>query len=111
MYVDDAGPWMGILEAADLAVRSTYHQTKQKNPGQLVFERFMILPFNHVENCRYICHRKQSKIEKDVIRENSTRIDHNYNISDKVMVRRNQAYKYKTPFQGPYKIIQTRKST
>ena len=23
------------------------------------------------------------------------------------MVRRNQAYKYRTPFQGPYEIIQT----
>ena len=29
------------------------------------------------------------------------------NIGDKVLVRRNQAYKYEAPFQGPYKIIQT----
>ena len=32
-YVDDADPCMGILLAADFAVRSTYHQTKQKSPG------------------------------------------------------------------------------
>ena len=36
-YVDDSKTWIGILAAASFAVRSTYHQTKQKNPGQLVF--------------------------------------------------------------------------
>ena len=36
-YVDDAEPWMAILAAAAFAVRSMYHRTKQKSPGQLVF--------------------------------------------------------------------------
>ena len=67
----------------------------------------MILPTNHIANFRYICQRKQAYIEKCVIRENSTRTDHDYNIRDKVMVGRNQAYKYETPFQGPYENFQT----
>ena len=46
------------------------------------------------------------KIEKDVIRKNSTRIDHYHRAGDKVVVRRNQAYKYETPFQGLYEIVQ-----
>ena len=66
----------------------------------------MILPINHIENWGYIRQRKQSQIGKYVICKNSTRIDHDYNIGDKVMVRINQAYKYKTPFQGPYEIFQ-----
>ena len=49
-YVDDSDPWMGILAAADFVVKSTYHRTKQKSPGQFVFGRYMILPINHIEN-------------------------------------------------------------
>ena len=97
---------MEILSAAAFAVRSMSHRNKQKIPGQLVFGWYMILPINPVVNWRYIRHQKQAQIEKYVIHENSTRIDYDYNIGDKVMVRRKQAYKYKTPFQGPYEIIQ-----
>ena len=51
-YIDDADPRMGILAASSFTVRSRYHQTKQKSPGQLVFERDMILTIYHMENCR-----------------------------------------------------------
>ena len=51
-YVDDTDPWMGILAAAAFAVLSTYHRTKQKFPGQLVFFQDMILPINHVADWR-----------------------------------------------------------
>ena len=53
----------------------------------------MILPINHIENWIYIRQWKQAYNEKDVIRENSTGIDHNYRVGDKFTVRRNQAYK------------------
>ena len=53
-YIDEAEPWVGILAAADFAVRSTYHTTKGKSPGQLVFVRDMILPINQVADWRYI---------------------------------------------------------
>ena len=65
----------------------------------------MIPPVNHIENWRYMRQQKQTQIEIYVIRENSTRIDHNYNIGDKLLFRINQAYKYETPFQGPYEIF------
>ena len=48
-----------------------------------------------------------NKIVKDIMCDNSTRIDYNYKIGYKVMVRKNQAYKYETAFQGVYEIIQT----
>jgi transposase InsO family protein len=38
-YLDEEDPWKGILSAAAFAVRSTYHTTLQKTPGQLVFGR------------------------------------------------------------------------
>ena len=45
-------------------------------------------------------------MEKDVILKSSTRIKYYINNGDKVMVIRNQAYKYKTPFKGLYKLFQ-----
>ena len=102
IYVDDSDSWMGILAAAAFAVRSTYHRTKQTNSGQLVFGKYMILPINHIANLRYIRQRKQTQIKKDAICENSTRINHDYHIGDKALVRRNLAYKYEALFQGPY---------
>ena len=87
-YVDDADPWMGILAEAAFAIRATYHRTKQKSPGQLVFGRDVILPINHIANWRLTCQRKQAQIEKDAIHENLTRVDHDYRIGEWVMIRK-----------------------
>ena len=46
-YVED--PWSGMLNAAAFAIRSTYHTTLGKTPGQLVYGRDMIL-------AKYIAH-------------------------------------------------------
>ena len=86
-YVYDADPWMRTLAAAAFVVRATYHRTKQKSLGQLVFGQDMILPINHLANWILICQRKQAQIDNDVIRKNSTRVDHDYRIVDCVMVR------------------------
>ena len=84
---------MRILAAETFAVRSTYHRTKGKILGQLVFYQDVILAINQVSDCRYIRQRKQAQIDKDVIRENSTRIDHDYILGDKLMTGTNSAYK------------------
>ena len=109
-YVDDADPWMGILAAVAFAIRSTYHRTKGKIPGQLVFGREMILPINYVADWRYICHLKQTQIYNDVIRKNAKRIDHYYRVGDKVMTRLKSVYKYETLYKVLYKISQTWKN-
>ena len=70
----------------------------------------MTLPINHIENCRHINQRKQTQIKEYVIHENFTLIDYDFVIADKVLVRKKQAYKYKTLFQGPYEIIKTWKN-
>ena len=59
-YVDDSGPWMGILAAADFAVRSTYHCNKGKSPGWLVFGQDMILPMIIIAYCKYMRQHKQA---------------------------------------------------
>ena len=49
-YLDEDDPWKGILSATAFAVRSTYHTTLKKTPGQLVFGRDMIFSIKHVAN-------------------------------------------------------------
>ena len=57
-YLDEEDPWTGILAATAFAVRSTYHTTLKKTPGQLVFGRDMIFNIQHVANWEFI---RQSK--------------------------------------------------
>ena len=66
----------------------------------------MILPIEHISNCKLIWQNKQSQINDDNILENMSTVDYGYQVRDKVMIRNNAAYKYKTPYKGSYKIIQ-----
>ena len=65
---------------------SSFHNTtyvpqdEKKCASKLVFGRDIIIPINHISDWRYIHHRKQTKINKDVYRENTTRIDHDYRV-------------------------------
>ena len=83
---------MEILAIATFAVQSTYHRTKDKIIDQLFFGQHMILPIDHVANWRYIRQRKQTQINKNLIREKSTRIDHDYSLGDKSMIKTKSAY-------------------
>ena len=71
----------------------------------MIFGRDMILPIHHIESWRYIRQRKKTQIEKDVIREESTRIDYNYIVGDQVTIRNKSAYKNETHFKRLYGIF------
>ena len=105
-YLDEDDPWKGILSATAFAVRSTYHTTLQKSPGQLVFGRDMILNIQHQANWEFIKQRKQRIIEKNNQQENAKCIPHNYNVGDQVLLRRGTENKYETPYSGPHTILQ-----
>ena len=47
-----------------------------------------------------ICQRNQTQINKDNIRENNKRVDHDYKIGDKVMLDNHVEYKYEIPYKG-----------
>ena len=57
-YLDENDPWKGILSATAFAIRSTYHTTLQKSPGQLVFGRDMMLNVRHKANWDLIKKKK-----------------------------------------------------
>ena len=85
-----------------------HHSNKGKIPVQLVFVQEMTPPKNHVVDWGYISHFKQEKKEKYVIRENTTIIDYDYRMGDRVIIRNKTAYKYKNPFKHLYENVQMR---
>src|SRR5919112_1401968 len=85
-YLDEEDPWTGILAATAFAVRSTYHTTLKKTPGQLVFGRDMIFNIQHVANWDFIRHNKQRHIDKNNKAENAKRIPHQYQTGDLVLL-------------------------
>ena len=103
--MDEDDPWKGIFATTSFAVKSTYHTTLQKTPGQLVFGRDMILNIQHVANWELIRERKQKLINNNNARENAKRISHTYHEGDLVLLTRGNENKYENPYKGPYKIL------
>ena len=67
---------------------------KGYSPGQLIFGRDMILPIKYTVDWELICQQNKTQINKDNIRENRKRVDHDYKVIEKVMISNNSAYKY-----------------
>ena len=109
-YMDEDDPWIGILSATAFAVRSTYHTTLQKTPGQLVFGRDMIFNIEHLANWEHIRARKQKIIDKNNERENAKRVPHIYKTKDMVMLKIGTENKYEQPFSGPHRILKVFKN-
>ena len=65
------------------------------------------MQIEHVANWRLIYQCKRTLIDKHTDKEKVTRTNHNFKVDDQVLIRDNQANKYKTPFMGPYTTIQT----
>ena len=82
---------MRILATSASAVQYMYYRTKGKTPGQLFFVRDMILPINYVVDWRYNRQNKQTQINRYVTRENTTRINHDYRVGDKVATKNRSA--------------------
>ena len=97
-------PWSGILAATMFSVRATYHTTLQTSPMQLVFGRDAILNIKHVPDWEHIRQHQQSRINHNNMRENMRRNNHQYNIGDKILVKRKKNSKHQLEFMGPFPI-------
>ena len=104
---EDHDPWEGVLAATMFAMQSTYHTTLQATPAQLVFGQDSILNIQFDANWNFIKARKQAIIRKNNQNENSKRINHTYNIGDKVLCvndNQRQAKFGHELWAGPYRI-------
>ena len=78
-----------LLAPVTWAINSTYsyHTTLQATPGQLAFQRDMIMPTTYLANWAAIHHRRQEQSIDSTTKENSSRIQHEYRINDRVLIR------------------------
>ena len=103
--LDHIDPWGEILASIAWAVRSAYHSVLGATPAQLVFNRDMLFNLKTVVDWKQISARKQKQVDMDNLRENSKRIDHNYQVDDKVYISQDGIYrKLEGPRLGPYKV-------
>ena len=88
------------------AVRATYHKTLQASPMQLVFGRYAILNIKHVAVWKQIRKRKQLGINHNNKGENMRWNNHQYKVSEKILVKRKKNSKHELKFMGPFPITQ-----
>jgi hypothetical protein len=109
--VDTLQDRQALLAPVQWAMNSTFHTTLRATPGQLAFQRDMILPTTYLANWANIQARRQQKTLSDNIRENVVRLPHHYHVGDKVLIRREVNYPYlgklAKPTEGPFRVIDT----
>ena len=93
-YVEENDPWLGILAASAFSIFSTTNRLKYYGLVQLMFGHDMIFPIKHKVGWGLIHQQKQTQINIDHIRKNRNRVDHYYNIGDKVMLNNHTTYEY-----------------
>ena len=72
----------------------------------MVFGHDMILPLKHRVDWELIRQPKQKQINREKTHENRHRFDCEYKVGDNIMVNNHTAYKYETPYKGPFVITQ-----
>ena len=101
--INEEDPWTGILAATMFAVRATVHTTLGATPSQLVFGRDAILNAAFEADWGLIKERKKTLIKKNNERENNARIDYQYRIGEKVLMKEGLNTKYGgNPYTGPF---------
>ena len=81
--------------AAQYAVRATMLSTLKYTPGELAFHRDMIQPFPSKIDWKQIVETKQINVNKENVKENSTRTEFDYKVRQKVLILNKNQFKSK----------------
>ena len=96
-----------FLVNAAWALRSTYHTVLKSTPGAAVFGRDMLFDIPYIADWTAIGQRRQISVDKDNARENARRIDFDYAVGHKVMIRKDgHIRKAEDKYLGPFTITQ-----
>ena len=95
-----------IIDAA-WAVRSTYHTVLGSSPGAAIFGRDMLFDILYLVDWTKIGDRRQAHINRDALRNNKERVDFDYEVGGKCLLRKEGTLcKSETGYEGPYLITQ-----
>ena len=98
-------PLRDIFSAAAYGIRATVHGTTLFTPGQLVFNKDMILRTNILVNTELVRQRRQAVAIKNNERENKRRIPYKYQKGGKVLLLTRYLDPKLKLKPGPYKIV------
>ncbi|MGL5963100.1 MAG: hypothetical protein ACRCZ2_01680, partial [Fusobacteriaceae bacterium] len=77
-----------FLTNAAWAIRSTYHTVLKASPGAAIFGRDMLFDIPYIADWNKIGEFRQHQTNRNTERENKLRIDYDYKVGDKVLVRK-----------------------
>jgi hypothetical protein len=77
-----------FLSSASWAVRSTYHTVLKASPGAAIFGRDMMFDIPFLADWNKIGDYRQRQTDRNTARENKSRIDHDYKVGEKVLIRK-----------------------
>ena len=103
---DKEDPFDEYLSLVAYAIRSSYHQSHGHSAAQLEFGRDMFSPVSTEVDWQAIKNNKQMKISKNNDRENSSRVNHNYQQGDFTTLKKPGILcKLAIPREGPFKVV------
>jgi len=70
------------------AIHSTYHTVLKASPGAALFRRDMLFNIPFVADWKQIGDYRQHQTDRSNKRENSTRVDYDYKVGDKILIRK-----------------------
>ncbi len=76
-----------FLSDAAWAILSTYHTVLKASPGAAIFGRDMIFDIPFIADWKKIREHRQLLTDRNTARENEGRIDYDYQVGQKVLVR------------------------
>ncbi len=77
-----------FLSVAAWTVRSTYHTVLKASPGTAIFGRDMLFNIPFIADWQKIGERRQRLTDLNSARENKGRIDYDYKVGQKVLLRK-----------------------
>jgi len=77
-----------FIDNAVWAIRSTYHTVLKTSPGAAIFGRDMLFDIPFVADWHKIGDYRQCQTDCSNIRENNKRVDYDYKVGDKVLIRK-----------------------
>ena len=105
--IDEEDPFSGILSAVAFATRATVHTTLDATPSQLVFGRDPIIGTKHLADWSLIKDRKKKLIMQNNRKENKNRLEHDYKVGEKVLMKTDWNLKCNgDACKGPFTALQ-----
>ena len=105
--LDENDPFDEFLTNTAWAIRSTHHSTLGCSPGAAIFGRDMMFNIPYLADWTEIGKQRQKLANRDNERENARRIDVDYRVGQKVLIKNDEIKrKAQNSSLGPFEIIE-----